>query len=192
MVRFVIVPGIGGSDGVHWQSVWEAELGDRAVRTAPDSWDAPDLDNWLHALDAAVERSVGAAAEPLVLVAHSLGCWATSAWFASRPESVLRPVGAVMLVAPPDPAGPVFPRAEAPAFAELRPETLSSRAPGMRGVVVASQDDQYCTLETAERLAAAWGLPFIDAGAIGHINSQSGLGRWEEGWSILQALIHAA
>jgi hypothetical protein len=80
-MQFVIVPGIDNSDEQHWQSIWEGELGPAARRIAVASWTAPDLDDWV----GAIERAVRMAATPHVaLVAHSGGCWAAASWVANR------------------------------------------------------------------------------------------------------------
>jgi len=55
-------------------------------------------------------------------------------------------------------------------------------------IVVASTNDPYGSLEFAKSSATAWGSRFISIGAAGHINSQSGLGEWSEGFAILKQL----
>ncbi|RXZ41520.1 RBBP9/YdeN family alpha/beta hydrolase, partial [Agromyces binzhouensis] len=63
----VIVPGIGGSGPLHWQSRWEAAL-PGVLRIAPASWDEPEVADWV----AAIDRAVAASPTPPLLVAHSL------------------------------------------------------------------------------------------------------------------------
>jgi hypothetical protein len=46
---------------------------------------------------------------------------------------------------------------------------------------VASSNDPHATLEHSADLAAAWGSKFVEAGAAGHINADSGHGPWPEG-----------
>ncbi|MTD14243.1 alpha/beta fold hydrolase [Nakamurella sp. YIM 132087] len=167
-VRTVVVPGIDSSGPDHWQSSWEQQLG--ATRIAPTSWAAPDLADWC----AALER---AGADGAVLVAHSLGCWATSEWIAGGG----RPAG-VLLVAPPDTAAPTFPAAAAPTFVPLTPRPL-----GIPALLLASSDDPYCSLERAEEFGAGWGVTTLDVGPLGHINSASGLGDWSTGRHLLTA-----
>jgi hypothetical protein len=43
-------------------------------------------------------------------------------------------------------------------------------------------------LHTAERLSRVWGSRFVDAGTLGHINAESGLGEWPQGQSLLERL----
>lgn len=49
----IILPGINGSGPDHWQTKWEADLGERATRMAPTSSDELDIDDWCAALDEA-------------------------------------------------------------------------------------------------------------------------------------------
>jgi predicted alpha/beta hydrolase family esterase len=55
-------------------------------------------------------------------------------------------------------------------------------------IVVASTDDPYGSVEFAQSCAQAWGSRFVDAGARGHINADSGLGDWPEGYALLRQL----
>ncbi len=104
----LILPGIGGSGQVHWQSHWEAA--DTSFhRFLPSSWDEPELEDWTIALDAAISR---APAKP-VLVAHSLACLLV-AHAASKLGDRVR---GAFLVAVPDPEGHSFPAKEAASFA---------------------------------------------------------------------------
>jgi predicted alpha/beta hydrolase family esterase len=171
-MHFVIVPGINGSDENHWQSMWQAEWGPAASRIVPASWDEPDLDDWCQALDRAV-----AGATDVVLVAHSLGCITAIEW-AARARPAVR---GMFLVAPPDTARADFP-AEASTFVALTPVPLE-----VPGLLVTSDDDPYCTTEASGQLAKDWGVDHVDVGRAGHINSASGLGRWEFGHALLTA-----
>ncbi len=49
VIGYVMVPGIGGSDDAHWQTLWERRWGDEiAVRIEPSSWSQPDLETGSH------------------------------------------------------------------------------------------------------------------------------------------------
>ncbi|MGV9374436.1 RBBP9/YdeN family alpha/beta hydrolase [Nonomuraea sp. NPDC003707] len=174
-MRYVIVPGINGSDADHWQTVWQAEWGPAAARISPSSWEEPDLDDWCHAIDRAVDEHPSA---DVVLVAHSLGCLAAARWVAWRQPDIR----GVFLAAPPDNTGPNFP-AEAPTFTAVDATPLH-----VPGLVVSSDDDPYCSPEVASRLAADWRLHHVSVGSAGHINSASGLGRWDSGRELLARL----
>ena len=56
-------------------------------------------------------------------------------------------------------------------------------------IVVASTNDEYMTLERAQQVAQAWGSRLVNVGALGHINSASGLGLWPQGHALLQELV---
>ncbi len=173
MRDIIMVPGIGGSGESHWQSRWEANE-PRMRRFSPASWDYPDLEDWISALD----RAVGQAAAEPVLVAHSLSCLLVAHWVR---RTVRRAIGA-LLVAPPDPRSAAFP-AEAAGFAD--PPVAALPFPSL---VVASSDDPFGSLDYARGWAAAWGSEFMDIGARGHINGKSGLDDWPEGRAALAAL----
>ena len=173
-MHFVTVPGIGGSGKKHWQRIWEAEWGQRASRISVTSWTSPDLKDWTDAIEQAVRQ---AESQSVVLVAHSLGCLAAARWTANRRTDIL----GVFLVAPPDRAGAIFPAA-APTFAAVAEKPLD-----VPRLMVFSGNDPYCAPDVAARLSNDWAVPAINAGSLGHINSASGLGRWDGGHAMLTA-----
>lgn len=176
-MRYVIIPGIGGSGPGHWQTSWEQAWGDRATRISPASWDEPDLDDWCAALD----RAVGASGTDVVLIAHSLGCLAAAAWSGRDKRPGVR---GAFLVAPPDVLSPSFPTAEAGSFVPVEAAPLPVPA-----LLVTSDDDPYCDPGTAQRLATAWRAGHVSIGEAGHINAASGLGTWASGRSLLTAFL---
>lgn len=173
MADYIILPGYTGSGEGHWQSLWQ-KAEPEMRRFAPASWDRPDSDDWIAALD----RAVGQAQGPTVLVAHSLGCLLVAQWSALPGRSV----AGAFLVAPPDPEAPDFPRAEAPGFVTVPQARL-----GFPALIVASSNDPYATLDRQRRYAADWGAGIVGIGTRGHINSASGLGDWPEGRNLLRA-----
>src|SRR5690606_29912170 len=90
----LILPGWQNSTPDHWQSRWEALYGYR--RVDQHDWMRPRRGDWL----ARLEEVVLDASEPVVLVAHSLGCILTAAW-AAHSKNTHR-VKAALLVAPGD------------------------------------------------------------------------------------------
>jgi len=169
----LILPGIGNSGPAHWQSLWEA-ANSNFVRVQQRNWDSPVCEEWLEVLEMSVAR-VGVDA---VLVAHSLACILVAHW-AARTHSRIK---GALLVAPPNPDGPNFPKA-AEGFSPLPIEPFA-----FPSIVVASTNDPYGSLEFAKSCASAWGSRFVSAGAVGHINSNSGLGEWREGFALFQQL----
>jgi predicted alpha/beta hydrolase family esterase len=166
------LPGIYDSGPAHWQTRWEA-LHPAVARVRQRDWDRPVCREWLAALDAAVARLD----EAPIIVGHSLGCLLAAHWAAQSDRSV----HATLLVAVPDPAGPNFPR-DASGFAPI-PPSLGRR----RVTIVSSADDPYSSAAFTASLVHAWDAGHVALGPRGHINAESGLGDWPEGWAIVEA-----
>lgn len=172
----LMVPGIGNSGPRHWQTLWQAAH-PHWRRVPQRDWNRPVCAEWVAALDTAISEC----AAPPLLIAHSIGCLVVAAWAQSSVRSSQR-ASAAFLVAVPDPYGPQFP-ATALGFGNLALVPL-----GFPSLVVASQDDPFGSLDYARRCAAAWGGGFVDIGAAGHINAESGYGPWPEGLSLVEQL----
>lgn len=174
----LILPGWQNSGPDHWQSRWERRHGYRRVEQ--HDWMRPLRGDW----SARLEDVVGDAPRPVVLVAHSLGCILT-AWWAAHTRHAGKVRGA-LLVGPGD--------VERPDIAALLPgwTPVARAALPFPSVLVGSHDDPYCSLERARAMASDWHARFVDAGARGHLNADSGLGDWDEGHALLRAMVPAA
>jgi predicted alpha/beta hydrolase family esterase len=167
----LILPGLGNSGPQHWQTLWELRH-PQWQRVNLGDWDGPVCEDWVRALDVAVQ----ACSSPPVLVAHSLACLLVAHW---AHRSALVPKGA-FLVAVPDPRSASFP-ATARGFV---PVPMAAFA--FRSLVVASANDPLGSRAHAKHCAIAWGSTFVDIGQAGHINADSGHGEWSEGYMLLQ------
>ena len=170
----IIVPGWRDSGPGHWQSLWAERLplvGREARRVVQDDWITPTRSAWVSQL----EKTVLAAPGPVVIVAHSLGCIATTHM---GPEAAAQVRGA-LLVAPADPER----RAVLSDFAPVPYAPLPYRS-----IVVASSNDPYCPICLAGAYARAWDSEFVRMQNAGHINIESGHGEWPLGWALLQSL----
>jgi hypothetical protein len=175
----LIIPGLGGSGPDHWQSLWQRRRRD-CLRVEQARWDDPHPAEWTAAIAAYVAIAPG----PIILVAHSLGCAAVAHWAATATDHGA--VAGALLVAPCD-----VDRPDASAsIARFAP--MPAQALPFRSTVVASRTDAYVTLARAACFAANWGSAFVDAGALGHINAASGLGDWDFGIVLLDALLATA
>ena len=141
-------------------------------------WLRPLRGDWI----ARLEDVVLAADEPVVLVAHSLGCVLVAAW-ASHTRNAHR-VKAALLVAPAD----VEREALRPVLTSWSPIALQPLP--FKSTLVASQTDPYCSFERSTSFTNAWGSTLVDAGPVGHINAESALGDWPQGQALLDELIH--
>ena len=178
MADVLIIPGLGGSGEHHWQTHLERSH-PNAKRVDQDDWDNPELAYWLDRVAAVVERTAGA-----VLVAHSLGCPLIAHLAHRRPDL---PIAAALLVAPADVDSTRHTPEHIRSFAPIPLERLP-----FRSIVVGSRNDPYMSFARAREVAFAWGAGFVDAGAAGHINVESGFGPWPDGERLLAQLTGAA
>jgi predicted alpha/beta hydrolase family esterase len=170
----LILPGWQSSGPAHWQSRWEALHGD--LRVQQHDWMRPLRGDWIARLEDVLLAQTG----PSILVAHSLGCLLAAAWASHSRHTHL--VQGALLVAPGDPE-----REELQAALKSWSPVPRNRLP-FKSLLLGSQDDPYCSLERARTFAQAWGADFIDYGARGHLNAESGLGDWPEGRTLLARL----
>lgn len=159
-----ILPGWLNSGPDHWQSRWERAHG--YTRVEQHDWQRPLRGDWI----ARLEDTLLSCPEPAVLVAHSLGCLCAAAWAGHTRNAHL--VKAALLVAPPD-TGREDIRQTLPGWAPVAQQPLSFKT-----LLIASRNDPFCTFTRAEQFASSWGSTLIDAGNVGHINADSGLGDW--------------
>lgn len=169
--RVLIVPGLNNSGPGHWQSRWET-LYSGFERVQQARWDRPNLSVWSRKLT----RTLRHKQQPTLIVAHSFGCLTTVHQAAQEEGNV---VGA-LLVAPADPEK--FGVADQVGISKLP----------FPSIVVGSTNDPWMTADKAEKWSRIWGSEFVNAGALGHINADSGLGYWMFGLALLQQLVQKA
>ena len=170
-LRIIIVPGGRDSGPGHWQSLWADRL-HHAVRVVQDDWISPVRSAWVQSITQTILAQPG----PVVIVAHSLGCIATTHL---PPDAVARIQGA-LLVAPADPE-------RRGALADFAPVPFQKLP--YRNVLVASSNDPFCPVRLAGAYARAWGSEFVRIQDGGHINIDSGHGEWPLGLALLQSLV---
>ena len=171
---FIVIPGYQNSGPAHWQTRWQARYAN-TVRVEQADWESPVMADWVATLDDTIRRVHQSTEQPLVVVAHSLGCITLVHWASRLGSAAANLVKAAYLVAPAD-----VERVDAPAAIQHFSPIPLTRLP-FPACAVASGNDPYCRLERAQQFCQAWSARLIDAGALGHINSQSNLGDWDEG-----------
>ena len=174
MIRALILPGLYDSGPEHWQSLWEHD-DPTFTRVVQRDWETPIRQEWVGVL----ETAVAATGDDVVLVAHSAGCALVAFWAAA---TSLRVRGA-LLVAPADTEATSYPIGPT----GWRPLPLVPLP--FPSIVVASTNDEFATLDRARLFADSWGSRFVDLGAAGHINAESGLGCWPRGRELLAELL---
>ena len=172
--RVLVAPGLHGSGPEHWQSRWQ-RLYPSFERVEQDHWDQPDLAAW----SARVSRVRQQDRRPVLVVAHSFGTLATVHSLVHGPAAAA-PVAGLLLVAPADPD-------KFGVAAQLPRERLPCPS-----ILLASSNDPWMTAGHAALWARRWASEFINLGALGHINAESGLGDWLQGQSHLQRLAELA
>ena len=170
-IDVLLVPGRGNSNEFHWMSAWAAAI-PNASRVLQGEWDAPQPDDWIGRLDAAIRTTP----RRCVLVGHSLAVATIVKWADAAPAADLAKVAAVLLVSPTNVEDPD------PSFDTVRPfaPMPMNRLP-FPAMVLASRDDPRVSFARATRCAAAWGAELVDVGELGHIGNLQRLGIWPEG-----------
>lgn len=177
----LVVPGLHDSGPRHWQTVWERQIAG-CERVELGMWDNPHRNTWVNQLNIAIHRAENEG-RPVILAAHSLGCLAVAWWAEYEQPGPDCPVIGALLVAPPDVDRPgADPRV-------ARFSACPRRELPFPAFLVASRNDPWCSHRTAYGLARDWGCRFADAGEVGHINAESGLGDWAFGQALLNQLL---
>ncbi|MEC9250813.1 MAG: alpha/beta hydrolase [Pseudomonadota bacterium] len=167
--EILIIPGLGNASAFHWQSRWQDKMS-TARRVEQDDWDSPNMQAWTDRLVEAVE----ATEKPAILVAHSVGVL-TVAHAAPRLDAS-RIAGAFLVGASDWERDSLEERFPGHGFAPVPRQPL-----GFKGLMLASSNDETCSIDKAEHWARDWDVRFGDAGEAGHFTEQSGHGPWPEG-----------
>lgn len=170
-----ILPGLYNSGPQHWQTHWEKEYG--FTRIQQRDWNTPLCEDWINTIDTAVTQHP---LQQVILVGHSLACCAIAHWA----KKYNRAIKGALLVAPSDPEAPSYP----PGTTGFTPMPLEKLP--FDSFVIASKNDEYVSYERAGYFASRWNSAFTHIGDAGHINAASNLGKWPDGYKILQLLIN--
>lgn len=173
-IHHIIVPGYGNSGKGHWQTLWQNKLG-HCQRFSPTSWDHPNRDDWVAALERVVDEIDG----PIVLIAHSLGCITVAEWAVIHNCDKI--LGA-LLVAIPDVQREDFPK-EITGY-----EDPSLTSLPFNSIAVLSSNDPYSALDRGTFFAERFDSRIKEIGPKGHINHESGLAEWKQGLGWLEEL----
>lgn len=169
-LKYLFVPGLRNSGLSHWQSFWERRLDGQRVQQ--DNWNVADLDRWA----TRVAETLDECTQPVLLIAHSFGCLAS----VQALTLTATPPAAMLLVAPAD------------------PKKIGVASQGLKlpitcpSLLAASENDPWLDITEARRLARIWGSEWVNLGAAGHVNVESGHGSWPEGLSLLRRLSRSA
>ncbi|WEX75353.1 alpha/beta hydrolase [Sinorhizobium numidicum] len=139
------------------------------------NWSRPTLADWRGALEEEILKH-----DAVDLVAHSLGS-VLVAMLAKRPTA--ERVRSALLVAPCDLDETERLHTGAIDFGAMPTDRLA-----FPSLVVGSLNDRYMRFNRLRSFCKAWRSNLVDLGHAGHINPESGFGRWPGGYNLLRVL----
>jgi predicted alpha/beta hydrolase family esterase len=174
-MKISIIPGINNSGPQHWQTFWEHQYG--FTRIKQEDWDHPVFEEWKDNLVESIESNKYK--KNNILIAHSLGCLLT----VKSLSTIQDYIGGLFLVAVPNPDTAFF-SGQLKTFRDIPCENLK-----IPGYLVYSGNDEFSTTDFSIKYGKIWGLKTINAGRLGHINGDSNLAGWEEGYKLFTRLM---
>lgn len=166
-IRVLIIPGLHNSGPGHWQTWLQTQYSD-AVRVEQADWQQADLIAWSARIEETLSRS--APDTQWVAVAHSFGCLALAEHLRrqhGRRHSNQGGIQRALMVAPADPVK-----------FQVADHLRSKGGLGIAAQVVGSENDPWMPAVRAQEWALHWEAGFLNLGAVGHINAESGFGPW--------------
>ncbi|MCO7174539.1 RBBP9/YdeN family alpha/beta hydrolase [Sporolactobacillus kofuensis] len=172
MTNYLVLHGLGGSTGGHWQEWLTNELKAQGKNVwfpnLPD-WDHPKKDEWLSCLDDTMHAIPED--DPLVVVTHSLGC---ILWIHYAAQHQERKVSRLIMVCPPSNG---LDKAEIQNFFPLPFDKRVLRITAKESLLILSTNDPFLSRDRiCEYLD--FQIPCLILPEQGHINLQSGYGGW--------------
>ncbi|MFM2486353.1 RBBP9/YdeN family alpha/beta hydrolase [Celerinatantimonas yamalensis] len=166
LYQFLLVPGLGNSSEEHWQSYWHQQFPDW-LRITQKNWKTPDIHGW----GSAIKRSLSLLDEPqkIILIGHSFGALASLCYSFEYPEQIAM----VVVVAPANPA-------------KFEVDDALHMTPLVPVLMFASHNDVLMDWDNAEKWAHIWQAHRVDMGDAGHINAESGFGKWPWGLNYIR------
>ena len=174
MTPTLILPGLNGSDDGHWQRFWLKDDAESRL-VEQDDWKSPRIEAWAKRLEEVLAQ-VG----PAYIVAHSLGCL-LAAKCADRPSAQL--IKGALLVAPCD-----LTTTERLHPGAIHFGRMPTRVLPFPTITVGSLNDIYMPLENLSLYSRLWKTQVKNLGPAGHVNIESGFGRWTGGYELLSLL----
>jgi len=165
--KTLILHGWGGSDYPHWQSELASEIAKNYGTVAfplLDNCHFPSKNRWIKQVKALLEEF-----KPNTVVCHSL---ANTLWFWLCQENIT-PVQRLFMVSPPS-----LSTTEATIktfFPCPQPQNICAEEVHL----IVSDNDPWIKLDEAEQIANAIGASYQVVENGGHINADSGFGKWD-------------
>lgn len=165
--KVLILHGWGGSDAPHWQAELAATVAKNyGTVSFPllDSCHFPSKNRWVKQLRGILENF-----KPDTVVCHSL---ANTLWFWLCQEEIPE-VKRLFMVSPPSLS------TEVDTIKTFFPCALPKKLYAHKVQMIISDNDPYIDVKEAEILSKHYNIPLIVINDAGHINADSGYGKWE-------------
>jgi len=166
--KVLILHGWGGSDFPHWQSWLAGEIakdyGTVSFLRFKDV-DNVSLKEWREELKEHLKSF-----EPDIVICHSL---ANTLWFHMCNDKELRGIEKLYLVAPPSM------ECDIEELKTFYPITIPTDLYAKKAILVTSTNDPYMTQDEAKTLQNELGVEMKVLQNAGHINADSGYGKWD-------------
>jgi predicted alpha/beta hydrolase family esterase len=170
--KVLILHGWGGSDAPHWQAELAASIAkEYGTVSFPllDNCHFPSKNRWVKQLKEILEDF-----KPDTVVCHSL---ANTLWFwlCQEPDFMqnIPEIKRLLMVSPPSLT------TEIDTIKTFFPCQLPEKLYAKEVRMIVSDNDPYITVNEAETIAKQYDAPFTVIEKAGHINADSGYGKWE-------------
>lgn len=180
----LIVPGLHNSGPDHWQTWIESQI-PGALRVEQDDWANPTIKPWAER----VERAIINADKPVFIIAHSFGVLASIIGAAAVADQV----SGALFVAPADPSRFTISGDRINNDSSELNTGLFNYIPkehlGYPSILAASMNDYCMPFKRTAWWSNTWGARLISFGNAGHVNTESGFGKWPEGLALYKDLV---
>ena len=166
--KTLILHGWGGSDAPHWQAELAAEIAkDYGTVSFPllDNCHFPSKNRWIKQVKAILEDF-----KPDTVVCHSL---ANTLWFWLCQEEGMQEVKRLFMVSPPSL------QTKEKTISTFFPCALPKNIYAKEIHMIVSDTDPWVKMDEAESIATQIGAEFTTIHDAGHINDDSGYGKWD-------------
>jgi predicted alpha/beta hydrolase family esterase len=168
MDRVLILHGWGGSDFPHWQSHLAAHIAQNyGTVSFPllENCHFPSKNRWVRQVKDLLKRF-----QPTTVVCHSL---ANTVWFWLCEEQAIERVERLFLIAPPSL------NTEEKSIKSFFPAPMPQQLYADEVFMIASDNDPWMSIDEAKKVAAYYHIALEVISDGGHLNSDSGYGKWE-------------
>ena len=165
--RVLLLHGWGGSCSPHWQSWLAAEIAKDYGSVSFlrfSHFDNPDLNTWKDELKKELNEF-----KPDIVICHSL---ANTLWFHLCNDGDIQSIEKLYLVAPPSMG------CEIEELKSFFPVEIPSYLKAKETLLITSTNDPYMSVDEANKLKDKLDVPMVMLENAGHINSDSGFGKW--------------